>query len=413
MSFEFLPTDQQQQWLTEALADLVRRRGCAPFLQAPLVEPSVRYFPDPWSFNRYGIERLTRRLLQYAELPLGVTIEFVQDAGIPARHDYRPVAAFLGIESGVCRFVYNARCAAGAAVVAGVMAHEVAHAYRHFHGLNQDDEAAEGAEDEEFLTDLTAVYLGFGILVVNNSERIASTGTVHGHVGTYRVERSSVGYLPPQAFSFLLGIQLSLRSLHGDPAENMARLLAPNQAEMTRRARELADGRSEMLSVQFGLPRKWPAQRRPEDVLKPLRRSPYPPNEPAPVVRSQRVDNSEGIVFRVCVMRPVEAGGMWAAGALIAGALIGQVLLPDRLGLFLGFVTAPIGFLVGREVSRRQGHALCSDRGCGSRIKASEARCPGCRGQVVGAISHINDRLHAEDEYHRKRLRPFGSSNLE
>ena len=63
-----LPTPRDQDWLVEHLAGLVRRHGAAPLLEAPLLEPSAAFFPEPWTRDVEGVRRLARRLLDYAGL---------------------------------------------------------------------------------------------------------------------------------------------------------------------------------------------------------------------------------------------------------------------------------------------------------------------------------------------------------
>jgi hypothetical protein len=70
------------------------------------------------------------------------------------------------------------------------MGHEVAHAYRSHHRLQVDDR-----DREELLTDLTTIYLGFGILSVNNSYRFRKSGSLEGSLAYTRWSTSSSGYL--------------------------------------------------------------------------------------------------------------------------------------------------------------------------------------------------------------------------
>ena len=43
-----LPPLEDRRWLQDELRALVAARGAAPLTTALLVEPSARFFPDPW-----------------------------------------------------------------------------------------------------------------------------------------------------------------------------------------------------------------------------------------------------------------------------------------------------------------------------------------------------------------------------
>src|SRR5262245_11531675 len=59
---------EEQDWLLDALRQLVAACGAKTFLDAPLVEPTDRYFPDAYSPGALGARTVTRRLMSYASL---------------------------------------------------------------------------------------------------------------------------------------------------------------------------------------------------------------------------------------------------------------------------------------------------------------------------------------------------------
>src|SRR6185437_16805516 len=63
-----LPRPEEADELIAHLAALVAARGPGPLVSGVIVEPTSRYFPDPWSPTMEGVERLARRLLVYAGL---------------------------------------------------------------------------------------------------------------------------------------------------------------------------------------------------------------------------------------------------------------------------------------------------------------------------------------------------------
>ena len=127
----------------------------------------------------------------------------------------------MGISEGCCLFGFNEETPADPELMAGVMSHEVAHAYRQYRQLPRGSDS----DEEEWLTDLTACYLGFGILAANNSFRWRTAAW-----------SESVGYLSPQAFAFLLGVQMVMQGLSSQERTRLLKHLQPNQAAFTRAA---------------------------------------------------------------------------------------------------------------------------------------------------------------------------------
>lgn len=157
-----LPSPEAQEWAITRLAQLVRVRGADTFLAAHLLLPTPTYFPDPWARDAPGVYRLARRLLGYAGLgDLEVRVDLVgvaRSMEFEGTSETNGVAAiFRGIDGGVAEFVVDRNTLQDPTGVVGTMAHEVAHVFRCFHGLEVDDH-----DEEERLTDLTCVYLGYG-----------------------------------------------------------------------------------------------------------------------------------------------------------------------------------------------------------------------------------------------------------
>ena len=168
-----LPTDTEQRWLIDRLVDLIGKCGHDPFTSCPIVEPIPEFFPDPWSFSNKGLDRVVRRLMQYAGLSK-LDVRIYPFAEVPSwvretqsQHEQSVAGMFLGIKEDCCLFGFNEEANADPEYIAGVLSHEVAHAFRDYHGLPESGSKAE----EELNTDVTASYLGFGILAANNSYR--------------------------------------------------------------------------------------------------------------------------------------------------------------------------------------------------------------------------------------------------
>ncbi|WP_437785649.1 hypothetical protein [Sorangium sp. So ce1097] len=290
---DYLPSSDEQRFLIRSLHELIERRGVEPFVAAPLLEPTAEFFPDTWAPSARGVKIVLLRLLSYAGLQgLRAHVElFAQPTlardelwGSSFRH--RGAAAwFAGIEDGTCRFGVDARKLTAPEALVGVLCHEVAHAYRQHHGLVGEDR-----DVEEQLTDLTTIYLGFGVLTVNNTDRHRASGSRDLRTVTHE----SHGYLSPQAMSFLLAAQVLGRRAKAREQRRIAQLLEPNQAAFYEAACEHLGGDLDKLARRLGLPpaETWPKPRPLTEILRPIE------HEPEADVDSERgeVDGERGEV---------------------------------------------------------------------------------------------------------------------
>jgi hypothetical protein len=219
-TLDLIPSEQEQDWLIKQLARLVKQAGYESFLRGAIVEPSPACFPEPWVPDLRGARAVIERLMQAAGLGhLSVEIEeFSVDApgaAIPA--EQRTVVGwFEGVEEDVCRFRINKSRLSDPESLAGVMAHEVARAYRQHLQLQVSDR-----EKEERLTDLTTVFLGFGILSANNAFR--HHAAFHG--GRHAIWREGGGELSSEEMCFLLAAQIALRTSDATYLRKLDRLL--------------------------------------------------------------------------------------------------------------------------------------------------------------------------------------------
>ncbi len=236
-----LPTHLEREWLWAALQTLVDARGEASLLRAPIVLPTDSFFPDRWSADERGVAELARRLLGYAGLgQLDVRVELfteptqVREVG----HDGRPAATshagaaawFAGISGGTCLFGAEADQLDDPTGLVGAMAHEVGHAFRRSHRLEHRDR-----DIEEKLTDVTTIYLGFGVLTTAASARFVTSH--HDNLGSSYAHKRQ-GYLAAHEMAFMLASQLSLRGYDASTVRGLARHLPPNQRATVRAAIE-------------------------------------------------------------------------------------------------------------------------------------------------------------------------------
>jgi hypothetical protein len=394
----YLPTDEDQEWLLRELAELIRVRGIDPFVASPIVQPTPEFFPDPVESPEAALDRITRRLLQYAGLgDLDMRVELFEHEDVEDTRDgtrCRSIAGcFLGIENGCCRFGINVEVASDAERVAGTMAHEVAHAYRTHHHLCCADR-----EKEELLTDITTAYLGLGLLSTNDSYRFRKSGRLVGTTAYTRWSASVAGYLPPQAHSFLLASQIVLRGLDRRERKAIYRQLEANQAAFVKAALRTFESGEVVLEKALALPPRatWPAPRRPQEVLRPL--SDYVAREPstgteadvaAPWNRGRPVFRvRESKVLFYAIFDSSTLGGL--------GLGLSVLLFRSWLGL-LPFAAA--GILSGMRRGRRALTDVCSDATCGTALAAGLTRCPQCGGEIMGRLDYADERLAMEEKF--------------
>ena len=232
-----LPAPLEREWLWAALGTLIERRGEATFLDAPLLLPTDAFFPDRWSPDERGVSALARRLLDYAGLPhLEVRLELftneteVHEVGLDgnaAKLSHAGAAAwFAGISGNACRFGVETSKLDDALGLVAAMAHEVGHAFRRSHRLEDRDH-----DLEEKLTDVTTIYLGFGVLTTAAAQRFVTKS--HGNLGN-SWSHARQGYLSAQEMAFLLATQLAVRGYDPATTKWLTKQLPANQAAVAR-----------------------------------------------------------------------------------------------------------------------------------------------------------------------------------
>lgn len=242
----YLPSPEAQDWALEHLAELIRVRGASTFLSAPLLEPSDRDFPDRWTPDEAGVERLVRRILNYAGMKsFSPQIEIYDGPeameASTGGHAGQVAAWFEGLDRDTARFGVDVDSLNAPDALVGILCHEVAHAYRDCHGLTYFDRT-----QDEPLTDLTTVFLGFGILTTNASHIYRADSVSYGH--------SQAGYITPEMWSFALAVQVVARRLGAKERAQVRRQLQTNQGTYFKHALEHLDQRSD-LDERLGLSR--------------------------------------------------------------------------------------------------------------------------------------------------------------
>ena len=166
-----------KRWIEQRLEWLAKQFGLHILLEAPVILPTAEFFPDPWDGSPKAVRRMFRRVCGYMCVdPESIEIKLFNDrpmsdtfsAGKWQVSDKFGKAGKVSIDhSGVYR----------PGDLVGTMAHELAH-----QRLLGDGRADPDEFDNELLTDLTAVYHGFGAFLANNPRK--STGQLGYWPGT-------------------------------------------------------------------------------------------------------------------------------------------------------------------------------------------------------------------------------------
>lgn len=394
-AYDALPSEARRTWLLTRLGALLAAADWQHFVCTPLVLPRPEFFPDRFSRSAAGVLRLIRRLFRYADLELGAEVELFEGQPPPslgpgeAHHHEGAAGVFLGVEGGVARFAADLSLLDDPGGLTATLAHEVAHAYRTHRGLVEAPR-----ELEEELTDLTTVFLGFGVLTANAALRHRSQAVDDGTLRSrWSVQR--LGYLSPQELCFVLAAQVHLR---GAGREAVQACLETNQASYFRAALRWCEREQPELATTLGLPPRstWPP---PDSVAKLTRalgdtdddlevdQTLAPPPAPArpsnrgrPVFRVWRRRRSDQALLAI----PVGVAGLLACiwAATIHDAWIAVAVLATALGF--------------RLLGRRW-RPCCSDPECQARLTRASTTCPGCEGTVSGDIEYPDQRLAAEE----------------
>jgi len=403
-----LPPLEDRAWLLEQLRAVVAARGPGPLATALLVEPSPRYFPDRWGGGEASVRRLLLRLCAYAglgELRVAVAIYDAEPArrgevlGKPAPRGGQELAVWLaGLVGGELRVGVEATALMDPATLVAGAARVVSHAYRVVHGL-----VPLVGDPYDPKIDVTAVYLGFGLLTADAALRFTSktsTGAVQSRRSPLRL-----GSLPPQAVCYLLAAQIHVRGEGRAERQRLARGLQTNQAAFFRHAYAAIERMDPPIATQLGVPAReqWPAPPSLAALTAPL---PGDDDDAAPETRR---DEDRGVlgmnagrpVFLVDRSMAPRLGRVLFMGCLMLGGVVSRMSQGEGVGMSSVAVIAVGLGLGGLGIGRLFRDRRCSEPKCGGPLRPDDRVCPRCQGQVVGVIAHPRERLAAEEAYLR------------
>lgn len=415
-----LPPLDNRRWLQDQLRALVAARTAAPLTTALLVEPSARFFPDPWGGGEASVRRLLQRVCAYAGMAgLRVAVRIYEAEptrrgevlGKPPVRNGQELSVWLARvspppagrpETGEIEVGVESSALVDPASLVAACARMISHAYRVVHGLATTD-----AYDPRI--DVTAVYLGFGMLTADAALRFVtrtSTGVMQSRRTPLRL-----GSLPPQGVCYLLAAQIHVRGEGRAERQRLAKGLQANQAAFFRHAYAAIERMDPPVAVQLGVPSKeqWPTPPSLADLTAPL--ADADSKEP-----ETRLDEDRGVadmnrgkpVFMVDRSMAPRLGRVLFMGALMLGGVLSRMSPGSGGGLSnysnysnysnIAVIAAGLG-LAGLGIGRLFRDRRCSEPRCGAPLRPALLACPRCGGNIVGTIGHSKQRLAAEEAH--------------
>lgn len=262
----------ERETLLDQLGELLRSEP-GPFVSAPFVEPTPRYFPDVFDHDAASAQALAQRLLGYAGLDGFQAQVELENA---SRSASLPLTAsdLVSIEGPTIRFVCAELGRADDATLC--LAQEVARAALLVHTHRRSDTVYRASMRPEapvvtpdtsdgalVHASIFAYVLGFGVLATLGAHHARQGGHSRGGFSQTSWQHVAYGRLSPEAASYLLAVQLVVRAV---PAPRRNALLA---SLPTHRRVEvetaIASLDREALLARLGLPppSTWPPERVP------------------------------------------------------------------------------------------------------------------------------------------------------
>ena len=395
-------SDEERAHLLERMRVSIDRWGFETFVAAPIVEPSDRFFPDPFAPDLRGVRTVMRRLLTYAGLgALSVEVEGRARPGLDRMAETLCVVGELS-DRGVLLEVWAEGPPEDLALT---LAHEAARIFREL----RSDEGCEGASvghpyrapvfqpeqpdalpDEAFEEEVSiaACYLGFGLLVAKGAHVYRAEGEMSGTLAVTRWVHRCLGALAPDEACFLLAAQCVVRGVDDERLARFRGYLGPNQAKMLADFVAELRGSEDALREALGLPSpdEWPEEgaSRPAPLEDDGWRPPTP--EPPPPVALRRP------VFR---RRQHRGWNLATSAGFLSLAAFFVILLKGsshlvQTALFVLPALTVAAYFVGKRMRRGD---ICSS--CERALPASAHECPTCGGVIRGAIDFDENALEA------------------
>lgn len=391
---DLLPPLPQREWALQAMAKLVEVTGFSQLVVFPLIEPTEAFFPERWGGGERSVARLARRLLHYAGIDdRAVAVEIVDDPPPLANRAHAGVW-FAASEPGMCRFGVASEALRDPKDLVAALARAVTEAFRDTHRLVHTD-----PEIEARLVDLTAVYLGFGVLTADAALRHQGRGA-----GGMQTQRRVIrlGAIGPQLTCFVLAIALQARGRNGELAR-ANKWLRANERAFLKAALVWLERRDVPLRRQLDVPEPetWAPSPSLEDFVGPNQDdeddADDEPEERRDVDRGIVGKNAGQPVFRVERSMARRLGYVGMFGTMMLGGVALRSVQGIEIDMTMigavGLGLGGLGLLVGRLMKESR----CSEPQCGAPLPADATTCPRCHGTIAGVIHNPKERLAAAE----------------
>jgi hypothetical protein len=376
MSEPAAPEREARERALDVLAEFVAKGGAGTFLLAP-VDPGEAAFPEPWAATKAGVALLLRRLAWHAGIDRAIEIEDRRVGAPPTER--KPATAVELIEVRKKSAVFVLRFL-GEDDIVGTLAHEIGVVHAVLHRPDGTDpyrtaEAPVISVDPDVDLErgsIAAVYLGLGVLAANAARQVHSVlegQSFHPLIVASVGVKVEAGHVPVEWLGYLLAVQGIVRGDAQPPPG-----LAPAQRREVEAWMATLNGRAAELRARLGIAEDARAGARPR--VEPFGDAVL---EADPIPRA--------IAFRWRTHR----GGV----GLIAGTLFG-IGLATALASRAVAPAAIIGGAIGGHLfGRRVRVPRCS--ACSTVVRVEATSCHRCGAALKGDISHLSDRLEAEE----------------
>ncbi len=299
------------------------------------------------------------------------------------------VAWFSGIDEDTCFFGIDPAQLAHEDTFVAALCHEACHAFRRHHGIELTNH-----DREEEATDLTSVFLGFGVYALNGSDQFDTRGEMVGTMVRTHFHVQRLGYLSPTSLAYLLAVQAVVRELSPKAQRGLASHLRANQrASFDAALRELR-GEGAFLRDRLKMPDRstWPEPRTEPITL--VFEDDEPPSVEEPL--SAKTRRNRG-AFAVRMVHHSAWTWMVAAGILgmVVGVWLGRAAPEGGAQVISALLIAAAFAYAGYRFGRGSRVDECS--ACEARVLMHAETCPACGVALVGDVADTEERLLFEE----------------
>ncbi|MCP4267561.1 MAG: SdpI family protein [Candidatus Brocadiaceae bacterium] len=385
----YLPEETEQKHILEELLNLIKSNGAEPFLNWPIWEPTRDHLPHTFPQNGEGVWQICRILLdhiglQHIRVKVSVIMEF----------DNEMISACVAYAKGSshCEITVCESAMVVFGFLIATIAHEVTHVYRKYHDLELDgvseiwlEEEREDdteyeltsedeslIEQEELLTDLTAMYLGFGVLLTKESERHFTSVT------GFETERlsSTLGYLSPQAMCYILAVQAVLRGVTAPKEIPYITFFDGNQKAFFKRAFTKLFEERELFGDLLNTPVETVDFPIPQYVI---------PNGPSDVVYDSTTIEYEPESEDSYISR-LNKAHRYGANTLVVSGIVAIIISRFTSVHPMWVLILSALYLITWLYGSKQSDYRCEE--CFNHMSPELEKCPKCNGVVAGVAVH-------------------------